>query len=239
MIPKIIHYAWFGDKKKPKNVQNCINTWKKRLPDFRIIEWNETNAPLSDNKFVKQAYENKMWAFVSDYVRIAVVNKYGGVYLDTDVNVLKDFTPLLNNQFFTGFESEGMPFTAVFGAVKHHPLTEKILGFYRQSHFDTENIRAYINTTIVSRLLIDDYGCDPHDSDQLLINGIRIYPSSVLCNPGAQSYAIHIRNGSWVDRANISTKIGVFLRGHLKNQRQIYLYLMLKHLEVQIKSLRP
>lgn len=63
-------------------------------------------------------------AFVSDYVRIAVVNKYGGVYLDTDVNVLKDFTPLLNNQFFTGFESGGMPFTAVFGAVKHHPLTE-------------------------------------------------------------------------------------------------------------------
>lgn len=237
MIPKIIHYAWFGNSEKPKNVQNCIDNWKKVLPDFQIVEWNEKNAPLHDNKFVEQAYEQKMWAFVSDYVRIAVIHRYGGIYLDTDVNLLKSLTPFLSDDFFTGFESEGLPFTAVFGAVAHHPVTESVMAFYRQSNFEKQNMTQYINTKIVSDILINEYQCDPHDSNQLLKNGIHIYSSNVLCNPSTESFAIHIRNGSWLKQASMSTRFGVFLRGQLRHKKQIRCYLIMKQFQNKCKNI--
>ncbi len=111
MIPKIIHYCWFGYGKKSKLVKDCIKSWKKYLPDFQIIEWNEGNCDLS-HPFVKKAYDKKMWAFVSDYVRLKTLYDHGGIYLDTDMMVVAPMSHLLNLDCFIGGEK-----TIVVGCV--------------------------------------------------------------------------------------------------------------------------
>ena len=93
MIPKKIHYIWVGGKEKPKNVERCIKTWKRVFKDFEIIEWNEENFDINSCSYTKCAYEAKKWAFVSDYIRLYALNTIGGVYLDTDVLLVKDITP--------------------------------------------------------------------------------------------------------------------------------------------------
>ena len=108
MIPKIIHYCWFGGKPFPSAVQKCIDSWKKYLPDYEIREWNETNYDLDKCKFAKEAYDQKKWAFVTDFVRLDVVYQYGGIYFDTDVEVIKSFDDLLNNKAFLGFDDDCM-----------------------------------------------------------------------------------------------------------------------------------
>ena len=120
-IPKKIHYVWMGGKEKPKAIKKCMKTWKKYLKDYEIIEWNEHNFDINSHPFVKKAYENKKWAFVSDYVRAYAIYNYGGIYLDTDVFVIDNIDQLLDNKAFVGYEHPDYPFTAVFGAEKGHP----------------------------------------------------------------------------------------------------------------------
>ena len=96
-IPKIIHYCWFGKNEKPDIVIKCIDSWKKILNEYEIIEWNEKNFKIDSNKFVKQAYDSKKFAFVSDYVRVYALYNYGGIYLDTDVEVFKSLDELNSN----------------------------------------------------------------------------------------------------------------------------------------------
>ena len=106
MIPKKIHYCWFGGNKKSKLVMKCITSWKKFFPDYEIVEWNEGNTDLHENKYIERAYQLKKWAFVSDYVRMKVLYDYGGIYFDTDVEVIRSFPDdLLKLPAFTGIES--------------------------------------------------------------------------------------------------------------------------------------
>lgn len=105
MIPKKIHYCWFGRGEKPALAQKCISSWKKYCPDYEIIEWNEDNFDINMNGYTKMCYENKKWAFLSDYVRLWVVHQHGGLYFDTDVELLRQPGFLLNNQAFFGFET--------------------------------------------------------------------------------------------------------------------------------------
>ena len=105
MIPKVIHYCWFGKKPLPPLAVNCIDSWKKFCPDYEIIEWNEKNFDINSNTYVREAYENKKWAFVSDYVQLYALYNYGGIYMDTDVQVLKPLDAFLNDQAFSGFEA--------------------------------------------------------------------------------------------------------------------------------------
>ena len=104
-LNRTIHYCWFGNGEKPKVIKNCIKSWSKICPDYEIIEWNEDNFDINICSYVKQAYDAKKYAFVSDYARFYVLNKFGGVYLDTDVELLKDITPLLYENF-TAFEND-------------------------------------------------------------------------------------------------------------------------------------
>ena len=120
-IPKTIHYCWLGRNPKPKSVQKCIESWKKYCPDYEIIEWNEDNLDISSHLYSKQAYDAKAWAFATDYFRLWIVYTYGGIYLDTDVQIIKSLDPLLKNKAFIGFESEeqinsGLGFGAVAGS---------------------------------------------------------------------------------------------------------------------------
>ena len=104
LIPKKFHYFWFGNGEKPDSVLKCIESWKKYCPDFEIIEWNENNYDIHKHPFMEKAYQEKKWAFVSDYARLDVLYEHGGIYLDTDVEILKDFSPLCVNQAYIGFE---------------------------------------------------------------------------------------------------------------------------------------
>ena len=107
-IPKTLHYCWFGKNPKPKSVLKCIESWKRFCPDYEIIEWNEDNLDISSNLYSRQAYDAKAWAFATDYFRLWIVYTYGGIYLDTDVQVIKSLDPLLKNKAFIGFESENI-----------------------------------------------------------------------------------------------------------------------------------
>lgn len=106
MIPKIIHYCWFGGKEKDDLSKRCIASWKKNLPDYEFIEWNENNFDVSSNQFAKEAFEKKQYAFVADYARLYLLWKYGGIYLDCDVEVLKSFDPFLHLPAFTSYEEK-------------------------------------------------------------------------------------------------------------------------------------
>lgn len=129
IIPKKIHYCWFGKKPMTKTIQKCIASWKIHLPDFEIILWNETNAELT-HPFVQKALRDKKWAFVSDYVRLKALVDYGGVYLDTDMLILKDFSELLSQPCFVGLESERYVSCGVIGAHENHPYILECLRRY-------------------------------------------------------------------------------------------------------------
>lgn len=104
-IPKKIHYCWLGRNPKPKSVLKCIESWKKYCPDYEIIEWNEDNLDISSHLYSKQAYDAKAWAFATDYFRLWIVYTYGGIYLDTDVQIIRSLDPLLKNKAYMGFEN--------------------------------------------------------------------------------------------------------------------------------------
>jgi len=135
MIPKIIHYCWFGSNPIPDSVEKCIDSWKKNCPDYRIIRWDESNYELN-NIYIRQAYENKKYAFVTDYVRLDVVSKYGGIYLDTDVELLRGLDELLKFDSFFGMEEAGRVNTGLcFGAVKNNKIVEDLKEVYNHQKF--------------------------------------------------------------------------------------------------------
>lgn len=138
-IPKVIHYCWFGGKEKPEIVKRCIDSWHSNLPDYEVKEWNEQNFDIHCNPYVKGAYESKKFAFVSDYVRVHVLYHYGGIYLDTDVEVFKNFDNLLHHDSFWGFEQENYIATSTIGATKGNPLIKIFLDSYQEKDFIKED----------------------------------------------------------------------------------------------------
>lgn len=223
MIPKKIHYVWVGGKPKPSKIQKCMRTWK-RLKGYEIIEWNESNFDIDAHPFVRAAYDAKKWAYVSDYIRAWAIYHHGGIYLDTDVFVLKTLDGLLNNRAFVGYERPDYPFTAVFGAEKGHPLIKKMLDYYdklKSYSFDFQDN----NTISVSNILIDDYGCKLGNQEQVLDDDIHVYPDYILCNPSFKSYTVHVFLGSWLSRSKFKSWMHDFLRMRMNNKFAIGLYL--------------
>ena len=137
MIPKKIHYCWFGGNPKPKLAEKCFRSWKKYCPGYEIIEWNEDNYDLSAAPlYVRQAYEAKKWAFVTDFVRLQVVCDQGGIYLDTDVELRKPLDHLMENRAWFGFEDQKHIATGLgFGAEAGHPILWEIMEDYREIPF--------------------------------------------------------------------------------------------------------
>lgn len=223
-IPKKIHYIWVGGNEKPEDIKRCMKTWDKYLKDYEIIEWNESNFDINSHPFCKAAYEAKKWAFVSDYIRAYVINKEGGIYLDTDVILLDNFDEFLNHRAFVGFENEDHPFTAVFGAEKNHPLTSKMLEYYDKLQDASFNFEDN-NTISVSNILINDFGVVPNNKYQEVKDGIAVYEDNVLCNPSKNSKAIHIFTGTWLeDKKSLKYKIVKFLKLRIKTKWQAELY---------------
>jgi mannosyltransferase OCH1-like enzyme len=212
MIPKIIHYCWFGRKRKPKLVRDCIKSWKKYLPEYQIIEWNETNTDLS-HPFVKCAYEEQKWAFVSDYIRLKMLYEYGGIYLDTDMMLLKSLNSFLNKGCFFGAEETKLIGSAIIGAIKGNSFIDKCLNYYNSINY---NEKIYwnekINTVIITDIFKEVHFFNEITDKKINYNAITIYPIDVFypfpckmkddINNYKQyikpnSYAVHLWVGSW------------------------------------------
>jgi Mannosyltransferase OCH1 and related enzymes len=203
-IPKIIHYAWFGGNEKPEMVQECINSWKRHMPEWEIKEWNEHNFDLSKYPFALEAHKRKRYAFVTDVVRLAVLHEYGGVYCDSDVYAVKSFNKFTRHRAFTGHETKDLMVTATMGAEKGHPWIEKLLGFYEGREYNEET-NTNIITSISRGLMIkeDKYGF------KYLKDDVVIYPVFTFCSfnhqvlepiPHPDAYAYHLFLGSWTGR---------------------------------------
>ena len=135
MIPKKIHYVWVGGKEKPADIKRCMDTWKKHLRDYEIIEWNENNFDISQVEFMKDAYDDQKWAFVSDVARLILVYEHGGIYFDTDVEVVCSYDDIINEETkaFMGIEGDGLVNTGLgFGAEKGHPFLKRHIEQYKQ-----------------------------------------------------------------------------------------------------------
>jgi mannosyltransferase OCH1-like enzyme len=194
MINKIIHYCWFGNKPKPDLVTFCINSWKAKLPDYEIVEWNEHNFDVAATKFTQEAYNRKSWAFVSDYVRAYALYHYGGIYLDTDVEIKHSLDEFLSHGAFTSFECINYPFSALWGARKGHSWPEKVIKYYEgKNHFE-----QITNTSLVSDLLSEEFGVNrTSDTLQILKEDIYVYPSNYFCLDLPLNYATHHFASSW------------------------------------------
>ena len=135
-IPKVIHYCWFGRGKMPAHAEKCLASWKKYCPDFEIIRWDEDNFDFSQNAYAAEAYRAGKWAFVSDYARLYVIEKYGGSYLETDVELIKPLTPLLELTGYMGIDERGVVCTGLgFGAERGNKIVGEMLADYDGIHF--------------------------------------------------------------------------------------------------------
>ena len=214
-IPKKIHYCWFGRNPKPKMADTCFASWKKCCPDYEIIEWNEDNYDLSKAPlYVRQAYEAKKWAFVTDYVRLQVVYDQGGIYLDTDVELLKPLDPLLDNSAYFGFEDPELVNTGLgFGAEQGTPILKEIMEDYEKLSFlkpdgtlDTMACPAR-NTPFFVK-----HGLQLNGEEQILDGNILILPPEYLCPLNAltnedqrtgNTISVHWFSASWFTKEDI------------------------------------
>ena len=177
-MKKYIHYCWFGGNPLPKLAKKCIKSWKKYLPDYEIIEWNESNVDLEECPFIKEAYEHKKWAFVADYARTRAMYEMGGIYFDTDLMIVKPIDFLLDKGTFLGVEDSMMVNAAVWGSNKPKSyFSKRMLDFYQsQEHFDIDNIYKMSIPRVITKIL-DEFDFDPAEQDvQVLHKDIYVYP---------------------------------------------------------------
>lgn len=217
---KKIHYCWFGGKKIPKDVKKCIDTWKKMLPDYEIIEWNEKNFDINTCTFVKEAYENQKWAFVSDYVRIYALYNEGGIYFDTDMKIVKDVSNIVDKEMFLGYEDSGYVGTAVIGVKnKHNKYIKEILDYYNNiEHFDADIIYNYANPVIITKILKKYENHVNEKGIRIFDDNVYIYPRDYFY-PYSYNYSekvftdntcmVHLFSATWTDRGERRT-IGIY-----------------------------
>jgi len=201
-IPKNIIFVWVGKKPKPQKVLDCIETWKKNMPDWNYIEINDNTFNISENKYCQDAYNNKAWAFVSDYLRLKALYEYGGVYMDVDVMCYKPLDKFLQHKFFTGFEQPHYPVTATMGAEKGNKLVKEMLEVYNNKIFQMHNNWGdyETNTMIMSDIIGQYINRDKMEYQEN--NGIVVYPRETFCyseNLTDNVYTRHLMFGSWVE----------------------------------------
>ena len=199
-IPKRIIYCWFGRKDKPENIQACMKTWKEHMPDWEYIEINEDNFDINNNKFAKEAYENKKWAFVSDVARLWGLYTYGGIYMDTDVTVFKPLDKFLIHECFTGFESSHYPIAAVMGSTKNNKFIKELLSLYDNKIFEVKNNQwEYETNTMLLGTAIGKY-VDRDKNIYQESSQITVYPRKIFTYNDEQDgteYTRHNMFGSW------------------------------------------
>lgn len=227
MIPKIIHYCWFGHNPLPKSAKDCIASWKKYLPDYEIKEWNEDNFDVNIIPYTKDAYAAKKYAFVSDYARFWVLYHYGGLYFDTDVEVIKPIDDLINKGAFMGWETSGEKASINPGlglcVEKGNSIYKEILDIYHSTmkfYAEDGTRNSYTMIPMVSELM-EKYGLK-RDGSLQTIKDITIYPIDFFnpynyligeLNKTKNTRTIHWYSMSWYSWRQ---KARLFLSMHLR-----------------------
>ena len=214
MIPKVIHYCWFGGKPKPEDVLRMIATWRRVMPDYEIREWNESNFDYGRYTYSREAYAMGDYAFVADVCRAYALTAEGGIYLDTDIEVLKPFDPYLGDRSFCGYEHQGIG-TGVIGAAKGCPWTRRFLDFYSEKHY----VNAFghpvrtPNVRLLSEIILPSVAPEERPV---------VYPIDYFCARNWQTgeyqqtdntVCIHHYVASWRRRRTLAQRIRILLRG--------------------------
>lgn len=213
LIPKKIHYMWLGGKPIPANLQKCISSWKKFCPEYEIIRWDETNYDVHKNSFVAQAYDNKMYGFVPDYARLELLYEYGGIYLDTDVELVRNLDELLYQEAFCGVEKwQVLNFGGCSGAVKGHASLEPFLDVWsKRKLIRTDGSIDRISSGLIDTSVAIHAGYQINGTNQM-VNGMNIYTydyfhpydyMSGKTEMTSNTFSIHHFNGGWLDKAAI------------------------------------
>ena len=208
-IPKKIHYCWFGGKPLDSLALRCIESWKKHFPDYEIIQWDESNFDISSVKFMQEAYNDKKWAFVSDYARLKIIYDNGGIYLDTDVELIKPIDDLVKLKGFMGFDEKGIVATGLgFGAEKGNKIVSEFLKDYDDIPFILPDGSFDLtpcpdrNTEALKRL-----GMDIENKNQTFMD-VTFLPDEYLCPMDYytgkktitdKTYSIHHYSASWTN----------------------------------------
>lgn len=212
MIPKIIHYCWFGNGKLPERDKMCIESWKKHCPDYKIIRWDESNYDINKNKYMKEAYEERKYGFVPDYARLDIVYNYGGIYLDTDVELIRSLDFLLELKGFAGFEAIDTAHKYValglgFGAEQKNDIIKKMRDDYNDKSFKIK--QGVLNLTpspSYSTEVLIKLGLKPTGTTQQ-IDGFTFFSEEYFCplscvtdslNITEYTISIHHYNASWL-----------------------------------------
>lgn len=222
MIPKIIHYCWFGQREYSDKVKHCIESWKNVLPEYEIQCWNEQNFDVDICDFTREAYQAKKYAFVSDYARLYVLQKYGGIYLDVDVEVIKSFDNILNEKMIIALEESGDVTGAFIAAEAGHPFLEEMRSVYHDMKFvlPDGSYNMVVNNIWMQEKL-KKYGYRKQNKNQILANDIIVYPDEYFHAKSIVSgklritkntYCIHHHTLLWVSN---KTKIIRFIRMHI------------------------
>jgi len=208
MIPKTIHYCWFGGNPLPADAIKYIESWKKHLPDYNIIEWNESNFDLDMYPFTREALDNKKYAFITDVVRLYVLKEYGGIYMDTDVEVLKSLDSFLHHSAFSGFENDLFVPTGIMASEKNGKWVTELLAYYNNKSFIKENgeLDTESNTSIITKIM-KTKGFIMNNSFQEIEDYVTFYPNDYFCPKSYKtgqieltenSYCIHHFAKSWI-----------------------------------------
>lgn len=218
MIPKIIHYCWFGNGEKPQKVNECIKSWEKYCPDYEIIEWNEKNFDVNCMRFTKGAYKEKKYAFVSDVARLFAIYQMGGIYMDTDVEVLKNMDDLLGDKGFIGFENDDYVNTGqIVAAEKNFDIIKQMINRYEQETFynDDGSLNILGCPRVNTEILLKN-GLVQNGKKQI-VNSMVVYPadffnpldsSTDLLKVTENTYSIHWYSQSWCSKKDrIRSKI--------------------------------
>lgn len=230
-IPRIIHYVWFGKKRKSKKVKKCIASWRKYCPDYKLVEWNESNYNIRKNRYMYEAYCAKKWAFASDYARYDIIFRYGGVYLDTDVELVAGLDKLLQNQMFMGFiENRRVNSGLGFGSVAKNPMIKEILQYYDGRSFYKKNGEMDLRTCNhnETRVLVK-HGL-VRDGKEQKLDFAHIYPQEYLNpqggNPTKKTIAVNHFDGSWTSFAKRTRrKKNVFINKILGERAEKLVYI--------------
>lgn len=235
MIPKIIHYCWFGGNPLPEQVKKMISTWKKYCPDYEIKEWNESNFDLASCTYTKEAYNAKKWAFITDYVRLKVIYDYGGIYMDTDVEVCKNLDDLLKWDAFSGFESDKDISTGTMGSVAGNEWIGYLLSYYNNRHFVMQDGSLDLTTNVVTitRMTCEKYDIVLNNRIQVFGKNMCLYPFDYLCAKSYKdgsihrtknTYTIHHFSGSWLPkRTKIKNKIKALMKALIVEKAFMYI----------------
>jgi len=209
-IPKIIHYIWLGSNSLDKLSQKCMNTWEQILPEYKIVRWDDEKCIdiINNNKYASQAYEAKKYAFVSDYLRLYILYNYGGIYMDTDVKIIKNIDRFLKHSAFTSFQDDTHIPTALMGSEKKNKWIGKLLSYYDNNQFIDDDGKYDFTTNVeIITNMSEEFGLIKNGEKQVLFNDTYIYPREYFCPLDTKNsknnkitentYAMHLYNGSW------------------------------------------